>query len=212
MTQTMQNNIFFTSDTHFLHDNIIRMSGRPYADVKEMESALIDNWNREVTRRDTVYVLGDFAISYGKKHAKDVNRILDSLVGNKILITGNHDRKEVTRSPHWAKVTPYQEIKLDLGGEHKQRIVMCHYALRVWNQMHRGSWMLHGHSHANLPDIGGKIMDVGVDNPVCEYAPISLDSVANIMSHRDIITYDHHTLDKSKTEESESTQDQTDQA
>lgn len=41
------------------------------------------------------------------------------------------------------------------------------------NQAHRGSWMLYGHSHGNLTDIGGKTIDVGVD--CFDYYPVSLD-------------------------------------
>lgn len=36
---------------------------------------------------------------------------------------------------------------------------MSHYAMRVWNQSHKGSWMLHGHSHGTLePMVSGRVI------------------------------------------------------
>lgn len=182
--------IYFTSDTHFLHDNIVRFSSRPFLDASDMETALIETWNSLVLAGDTVYHLGDFAISYGPKHADRIDNILSRLNGQKFLIKGNHDRKEVTQNPRWVKVMDYHEIKVDRGGIHKQRIVMFHYPIRSWNQYHRNAWHLHGHCHGNLPDPGGKIMDVGVD--VHGYRPVSIDEVAEFMADREPILYDHH--------------------
>ena len=184
--------IWFTSDTHFNHENIIEYSSRPFADLAEMESAIIANWNTVVKPGDTVYHLGDFALSWGSKHRDRIDGLLSRLNGQKWLIIGNHDRDEVTKNPRWNKVVHYHELKVDLGGLHKQRIVMSHYAMRVWNQMHRGSWMLHGHSHGNLSDIGGKTMDVGVD--VHNYAPISLNQVQAFMDGRSVVECDHHVI------------------
>lgn len=182
--------IWFTSDTHFNHANIIEHAARPFADLDDMTAAMIHRWNTVVNAGDIVYHLGDFALSWGKKHARVIDDILSKLNGNKWLIAGNHDRDEVVKNPRWSKVVHYHEIKVDRDGVHKQRIVMSHYPMRVWNQMHREAWMLHGHSHGNLVDIGGKTMDVGVD---CHgYRPISIDEVAVFMEGREAVSVDHH--------------------
>jgi calcineurin-like phosphoesterase family protein len=185
--------IWFTSDTHFNHENIVKHSNRPFTDLGEMTEVLVKNWNEVVEKGDTVYHLGDFALSYGKQSVDLIDKLLSRLNGHKHLIAGNHDRKPVLDNPRWASVRDYHEIKVDLGGIHKQRIVMSHYAFRVWNQMHRGAWMLHGHSHGNLHHAEGKIMDVGVD---CHfYRPISLDTVIKRMELCPISCYDHHVPD-----------------
>jgi calcineurin-like phosphoesterase family protein len=181
---------WFIADTHFNHENVIEYSSRPFFTAEGMAEVLIDNWNEKVNKSDTVHHLGDFALSWGKKHAGLIDDILSRLNGNKHLIIGNHDRDEVVKNPRWQTVNHYKELKVDVGGVHKQRIVMSHYAFRTWNQMHRGAIMLHGHSHGNLTDCGGKIMDVGVDRH--GYSPVSLTEIMEYMEGRPIINIDHH--------------------
>jgi calcineurin-like phosphoesterase family protein len=182
--------IWFTSDTHFNHANIIEYSRRPFVSLEEMTETMISRWNSCIKRGDTVYHLGDFALSWGARHAQTIDSLLSRLNGQKFLIVGNHDRKEVLENSRWQSVDYYRELKVDLGGVHKQRIVLCHYAIRVWNQMHRGAWMLHGHSHGSLTDIGGKILDMGVD---ChDFCPVPLERVQHLMEHREFVALDHH--------------------
>ena len=186
--------IYFTADTHFNHEAVIRYSNRPFSDLEEMHERLIESWNELVKPGDTIYHLGDFALSWGKKSDELIDAVLSRLNGQKWLITGNHDREEVVNNRQWVKVLPYHELKVDRGGEHKQRIVLSHYSMRSWNQSHRGSWMLHGHSHGNLSDIGGKSCDVGVDS--WNYRPVSIDVMECYMSQRDIRAVDHHVTEE----------------
>jgi calcineurin-like phosphoesterase family protein len=184
------NNIWFTADTHFLHENIVKHSKRPFSGEEDMQQQLIARWNATVAPGDTVYHLGDFALSYGRETAQEIDDILAQLNGQKILIVGNHDRKEVIKNPRWAVVHRMHEIKLDLGGVHKQRIVMCHYPIVSWNQMHRGAWMLHGHCHGNLAPQEGRIIDVGVD--CFDFTPVGIDQLRSILEPRPIYGVDHH--------------------
>lgn len=80
--------IWFTSDTHFCHANVIKYCNRPFADVHEMNRELVRRWNDRVALRDTVYHLGDFA--FGPKPAIAAWR--RRLNGRIILVRGNHDR------------------------------------------------------------------------------------------------------------------------
>ena len=52
--------IYYTSDLHLGHANVIRHCNRPFADVTQMDKTLVENWNRIVHRNDTVYIVGDF--------------------------------------------------------------------------------------------------------------------------------------------------------
>ena len=51
--------IFFTSDLHFGHENVLRFDNRPFETVEEMDDELIKRWNDKVAKGDLVYVLGD---------------------------------------------------------------------------------------------------------------------------------------------------------
>lgn len=62
----------------------------------------------------------------------------------------------------------------------RQPIVLCHYALRVWNRSNRGSWHLYGHSNGRLPEVPHSLsMDVGVDTH--DFCPWHYDEIADIM-------------------------------
>src|ERR1700745_301785 len=64
---------------------------------------------------------------------------------------------------------------------HGQLIVLCHYALRVWNRSNRGSWHLSGHSHGRLPQVANYLsMDVGADTH--DFCPWHFDEIKNRMS------------------------------
>lgn len=181
--------IWFTSDTHFNHANVIKYSKRPFGSLEEMTEHIIENWNAIVGRGDIVFHLGDFSLSCGKRDSGAIDKTLGRLKGQKWLIVGNHDREEVIKNPRWHKVTPYHELKT-MSGQDRLRIVLCHYPMRSWNQMHYGSWMLHGHCHGNLPKSPGKIVDVGVD--CWEYRPVSLDTLRLKLDTEPVFSEDHH--------------------
>ena len=54
--------LWFTSDTHYGHTNIIKYCNRPFQSIEEMNQALADNWNDRVEADDKVWHLGDFAM------------------------------------------------------------------------------------------------------------------------------------------------------
>jgi calcineurin-like phosphoesterase family protein len=176
--------IWFTSDLHFGHANIIKYCKRPYSNVDDMNEALIDNWNSIVQKDDIVYVLGDFA--YGRHFTPDkAARVLQRLSGIKVLIAGNHDEDNLRSSQFRSKFEEIHslfELKIPpkRGERHGTMIVMCHYPMRKWNQSHRGSIHLFGHEHGSSPeDKASRSMDVGVD---CHnYYPISFEEVLEKM-------------------------------
>ena len=91
--------------------NILHFDQRPFSTVEEMEHVLINNWNSTVTNQDTVYILGDFC--WGKE--TDWIRILDKLNGNKVLIRGNHDIKDMSDKlkNKFLDIKDYKEINDD---------------------------------------------------------------------------------------------------
>lgn len=81
-------NIWVTSDTHFGHDNIISYCDRPFKNSKEMDEALLENWNSVVKPGDKVYHLGDVYFAKGQEHW---GSFFSKLNGSKRLVLGNHD-------------------------------------------------------------------------------------------------------------------------
>ena len=176
-----QTKTYFTADTHFGHANIIKFTNRPFENVAEMDAQLIQNWNAVVQPNDHVYHLGDFSLS----GIPACRNILDQLNGKIFLIRGNHEKTALACAERFEWVKDYHEMYLPdpicHGG--KQMIVLCHYAMRVWNASHHGSWQLYGHSHGTLPDDPNLLsMDVGVD---CHnYAPIDYAQIKAIMAKK----------------------------
>lgn len=186
----MEENVFFTSDTHYGHKNIIKFSNRPFKDVEHMNEALIQGWNSVVGEDDVVYHLGDVSLTSASKTSEILNR----LNGKIHLIRGNHEKSVLRKEGNRSR---FETIE---GGNtiivNKQVIYLNHYSCRVWDQSHRGSWCLYGHSHDSLEYAPwGKSMDVGVDTAariLGEYRPFSFAEIKKIMDKRDIHEIDHH--------------------
>ena len=172
-------NVFVTADHHFGHDNIRNFCNRPFNTVEDMDEILIKKWNERVGTDGVVYHLGDFTLGrYAENYFKQLNGFIH-------IIPGGHDSRWMARDTY-AKYTsasgesicicpPILEIGVKVFGVSRPlTIVMCHYAMRVWNKSHYGSMHLYGHSHGRLPGLG-RSMDVGVD--AHNFYPISLREV-----------------------------------
>lgn len=176
--------IWFTSDTHFGHRNILKHNSetRPYDDVDQMNESMISAWNDRVSKNDVIYHLGDFALTNKTK----AQEILGRLNGQKHLIMGNHDKGVANKIIGWSSIQAYKEISID-----KRKIVLFHYAMRVWNCSHHGAFHLYGHSHGSLPDIlSSRSMDVGVD--ATGQIAVSYEEVRERLEKRQTTAVDHH--------------------
>jgi calcineurin-like phosphoesterase family protein len=173
--------IFFTSDLHFGHQNIIRFDNRPFTSVAEMDVEIVRRWNAKVTDEDTVYILGDISWHNPQRTAA----IIKSLKGHKILIKGNHDRLNGELRACFEEVVDYKEITLD-GNKH---IVLCHYPIVFFNRHHYGAYMLYGHVHNShewqmtenykyeLEQLDIKCNMFNVGCMVWNYEPVTLDEI-----------------------------------
>lgn len=208
---------FFTSDSHYAHANLClgstnwedKSECRNFDSVNEMNEVLVKAINDRVKENDVLFHLGDWAFgSFDniKNFRKRIN------CKNVHLILGNHDRDIRKNRGDSMKlfnsVNPY--LKIRIGDD---KIILCHYAFRVWDECHRGSWNLCGHSHSRLPVYGKVVqelvyedesvrrykpknilyrqMDVGVDTNA-KWEPYSYDELKKIMDNRDINDEDFH--------------------
>ncbi len=175
-------NVFFTSDTHFCHTNIIEFCNRPFKNMEDMNETLIANWNKAVGPDDIVFHLGDFCLGDSGKW----NRILDRLNGKIHLILGNHDLRNFRKSyaDRFESVAMQMNIEVD-----NQKICLNHYPFLCYDGSYDGVWQLFGHVHTNRNNTGNdatrlKMLfptqyDVGVDNN--NFKPVSFAQVKEII-------------------------------
>lgn len=172
--------IHFISDTHFNHKNIIQYCNRPFSDVYEMNEYLIDRWNSKVNKGDTVYHNGDFGFGpktdegEWKTGVDRLRKIANRLKGKIILIRGNHDTNVNTIGERFETIKDIHVIH-----SHNTRFVLCHYPMRSWQFMNKGSVHLFGHCHGNMPPLY-KSFDIGVDNIkkiLGDYRPMNVKEI-----------------------------------
>jgi calcineurin-like phosphoesterase family protein len=179
-------NTFFISDTHFGHANLMKHypDRNRFGTVEELDEWMIQEWNKKIGKKDKVYHIGDFG-SFNVEHS---TRVVRRLNGSKELVPGNHDKKHIKTDAfarEWAAIHPYSYKEISVEG---QQIVLSHFPIWEWMQIHRGWWHVHGHVHGKPTGIPGKIIDAGVDGS--GLLPRSFEEVKAYMDARELRT--HH--------------------
>jgi calcineurin-like phosphoesterase family protein len=167
-------NIFFTSDTHYHHKNIVRgcssweganeQNTRDFDTLEEHDEILVQNINKTVKENDILYHLGDWSFG-GLAQIWEFRKRL--LCKNIHLVLGNHDHhiannREITLYTGNNELGVFNTITYcqtlfnsvnqyimnkKIGG---QEMCLSHFAQRVWDKSHHGNWNLYGHSHGTL--------------------------------------------------------------
>lgn len=186
--------IWFSSDHHFSHSNIIKYDMRPFASIEEMNLELIRRWNAVVAPGDTVFYLGDFSLS---KSA--LTEILPKLNGEKHLIAGNHDSCHPVAAKKPVKIERMTQLYLDSGFKSVcledeiviglKRVKLHHMPYHGdhtsageryinFRPVDTGQWLLHGHVHG-LWKQKDKMINVGVVH--WDYAPVSIEQIKSLI-------------------------------
>ena len=164
--------IYYTSDLHFGHENIIKMCNRPFDSIDAMDEALIENWNHTVRGNDTVYILGDLIF----KSTKSPAEYLSCLKGKKHLILGNHDKSwvgDVDIDRYFEEVTRLTVINTGAG-----LATLCHFPMMDFE----GRYLIHGHIHGNTDQEywnilkhSDRALNAGVD--INSYRPVTFEEL-----------------------------------
>lgn len=133
--------VFFISDTHFDHYNIIEYCNRPFKDVQDMNRTIINNWNSVVSEDDVVYFLGDFAL--GQDVEKKYEEYSKFLNGTIYFLRGNHDKSRAAVGRYFNLISTGTTI--NYNGYH---FVLSHHPLYD-SEIPKGYINLHGHIHNN---------------------------------------------------------------
>lgn len=176
---------FFTSDTHFGHRNIINYEERRkcFATVEEMDEAIIQRWNEQVSDGDTVYHLGDFGMSMKYANFKDK---LERLNGHIVLVQGNHDdTKTVKRLAEEGYLTLHEVgFKMKVN---KQVMWLTHYPMGIGERPNK--WSIHGHIHST-PSAYKNQINVGLDSILIADQPFgklwTMDEIENYMEKHEV--------------------------
>ncbi len=176
--------IWYTSDTHFSHENIIRYSGRPFKDAHEMDEELVKRWNEVVKPVDHIWHLGDLTMH--RQIGQIAHSVLNRLNGHKRLILGNHDLDKVENYLKW-----FEKIK---ASHVHDNMLFTHIPVHP-RSVGRFKAICHGHIHAN-PDyepvtifenkfvghstkepVPRDVSYVNLSVEVTQYRPVSLEEI-----------------------------------
>jgi calcineurin-like phosphoesterase family protein len=182
---------WYTADLHFGHRNIINYCERPWPSTEAMDAGLVERWNDKVEPGDTVWVLGDVALS--PKAIAPVS----GLNGHKILVAGNHDACWDRHRGYRNKIDAYRTagfVEVHTSGvvdDHRighRTVRLAHlpyvgdhtdsdrYADR--RPLDDGRPLICGHVHTRWRTRGRQI-NVGVD--MWDYAPVSTETLTRLI-------------------------------
>jgi calcineurin-like phosphoesterase family protein len=205
-------NLFFTSDTHYGHSNICRATTnwtdadnvtRDFNSLEDMNNTIVNNINETVGENDVLIHLGDWSFGGFDNIAEFRNRIVCK---NIHLVLGNHDhhidrnkdniQRLFTSVNHYINLDIRRPSIVNKGQMDKFKFVLMHFPIASWDGMKDKVIHLHGHVHLpnHLRVADGRAMDVGVDGNFLK--PIDLDEVLFIMKNQPIkklsLPEDHH--------------------
>ncbi|QJI52457.1 metallophosphatase [Psychrobacillus phage Perkons] len=172
--------IWFTSDSHFFHKNILSFENRPFDSVEEMNEGLVKAWNNVVNKTDQVYHLGDFVFH---KYDNWVE-ILSQLNGEIVLCRGNHDdSKVVERLVNEGYFKEYHEVGTYIK-HNKHQMWLTHYPMDIGNRSRK--WSISGHIHSTPNKMLNQV-NIGCDSQLVKLLnkpfgqPISLEELTDYL-------------------------------
>lgn len=160
--------LWFISDTHFGHANMLTFTGadgkpvREFASVAEMDETMVDRWNAVVRPSDHVYHLGDVALR------KPQLQIVKRLAGQKRLIRGNHD---IFEHKDYAAVGFQKTFSMRVFNN----MLFTHIPIHP-RSVGRFARNVHGHIH-DSPALGHPYRNVCVE--ATGYRPLSLEELSS---------------------------------
>lgn len=164
-SSTEKSNLYFWSDIHFGHNNIIKYSNRPFSSKEEMNQVMIENYKKTITDNDVVVWGGDI----GFMTPPQINALVKPLPGKKILIIGNHDFHR--KSTNLYEFDCFDEIHTCLPLSYDNiEFLITHYPLV---NVPQNCYNIHGHIHTELIN-DGKHLNMCVEHT--NYAPKSLEN------------------------------------
>lgn len=159
--------VWFMSDLHYNHKNMLKICGRKFSGVTEMNQWIIKELKEKVGPDDYLFDLGDLI---WKEGPAEIRKISEVLPVRSFRVLGNHDGKNLAA---WGKTWRgvYDLLDLIIKKDREDiRLTLSHYPLLDWNHRYRGSWNLHGHCHGGIDSLNEDSaelrLDVGFDSKI----------------------------------------------
>lgn len=136
--------IFFCSDLHFGHRNVIDFERHQFKTIEDHDNFIIRNYNKVIKENDICYILGDLSILTVAN--KDI--LIDyfkRLNGIKIIIKGNHD----SASNNFYESLDGVAKVYDKPFYFSKRIVLSHEPIKCNDDVLN----IHGHLHTSFLDL-----------------------------------------------------------
>jgi len=177
----MSRDIWFISDTHFNHANILNFTDevgnliRPgFSSVEDMNNTMIENWNASVKPQDKIYHLGD--VFFGP--SDDYEKIHNQLNGHKRLLWGNHDDDAHRLMRLFEKTDVIRRFD-------EFNFICSHLAMHPFScYNHRKKIRMvnvHGHIHQHNID---EPQYINISVEMTNYAPVHIDSLVQMVAER----------------------------
>lgn len=162
--------VYFWSDQHFGHNNIIKYANRPFEDKGHMDRIMIENYFNTVKNDDLVVWVGDVAFS----GITECRQMLSNLPGAKVLIMGNHDFDKKNNFKDFGIFKEvYMATVFNMSIKEKVcNLIVSHYPIQN-ELLPENTLNIHGHIHDKTADI--KNINVSVEKT--EYRPIDITDI-----------------------------------
>ena len=185
--------LWFTSDMHLGHRNVIKFCNRPFENEKEMNEKLIENWNSVVDEKDIIFVLGD---TFWFNDSQVIKKVLNKLNGIIYIIPGNHDNFEsyhrIADNPRIILCDDIVQVFLESEDNRWCRKIielwLSHYPLMTWPHRENGSINLFGHIHSQKGKTEGVDQDLPLHKNQCDvgtdywgYKPVKIETLLEKM-------------------------------
>lgn len=184
--------IFFTSDTHYGHENLVMKfkdkdgvrarinpsTNSPFESLEEHDEYLIEQHNKVVSVNDKVYHGGDFAFNINV-----IKRILPRLNGRIKIMLGNHDPIDsMINSGKLFKSVRYWRFFNSSNSpiSNENSFLLSHVPVPHQEFKHRVNYNVHGHTHHHLMMTDSNEIDKAYVNICVEktnYSPIHIEEL-----------------------------------
>ena len=159
--------VWFMSDLHINHVNVIRHDSRPFDDLSDMHAFIEQELTTKLKKGDILFDLGDLFWSMSVPRCK---AWLDKIPATEIYkVMGNHDKYNLYRgnqkplADYFQAIGDIMDIVVETPDKERYRLTLSHYPILSWNHKSRGSIMVHGHCHGHLDQYNNESKDLRFD-------------------------------------------------